>query len=388
MLAIINADLWTVACGRIEGGTLLCEDGKIVDIGTDVDVPEGVQCIDAAGRRVTPGIIEAHSHAGINEQGVGREGRDGNESTHPITPQVRAVDAINPRDDALREFLAGGITSTLVTPGSGNLIGGVAAVIKCKGTVVDDMLVIDEAGMKAALGQNPKGAYGRRQNRAPATRMGNAAMMREAFDQAQEYMQKKKKAEEDDDSEPKYNAKHEALIPVLKGEMPLRVHCHRADDIVTAVRICEEYDLEYTLEHVTEANHVVDFLAEQQSRCAVGPTMKYGSKVENRERDFRTPVELARADVPFCFITDHPVVAGQFITITAGIAVSWGMDYDTALRAVTLGAAEHVGCADRLGSLECGKDADLVIWSGDPLDYTTFADYTIIDGEIAHEREV
>lgn len=389
MLAVINADLHTVSqAGRISGGALLIDDeGRIAAVGADVQVPEGARVIDARGRPVTPGIIEAHAHVGIIEQGVGWEGRDANESTDPITPEVNALDAINPHDDAFREFREAGITSALVPPGSGNLIGGTAVAIKCRGNIVDDMVIANPVGMKGALGQNPKGSYGRR-GKAPSTRMANAAMIREALDSAREYMKAKKKAEEGDGKPPKYDARREALIPLLEGEMPFRVHCHRADDIVTAVRLCNEYGLSFTLEHVTEGDHVADFLKENDAYCAIGPTLQYGSKVENRERSFRTPVQLARKGVHFCFTTDHPVMAGQFLLITAGVAVSWGMDYDTALWSITLSAAEHIGIADRVGSLEPGKDADVVIWSADPLDYTTFADCTIIDGEIVYEREV
>ncbi|MFO8059750.1 MAG: amidohydrolase [Bacillota bacterium] len=386
MLAIINGDLHTVGCGRVPDGTVLTRGRHIVAVGTEVEVPKDARVIDAAGRPVTPGIVEAHAHVGINEQGVGWEGRDANESSDPITPEVDALDGINPRDDALREFREAGITFALVPPGSGNLIGGTAVAIKCCGGIADEMVIAHPVSMKAALGQNPKGSYGRR-GKAPSTRMGNAALIREALDGAKEYLQARKKAEDEGKKPPKYDAKAEALIPVLNRQIPLQVHCHRADDIVTALRLCREYGLRFTLEHVTEGDRVVDLLLESDAHCAVGPTLKYGSKVENRDRSFRTPVELARAGVHFCLITDHPVIAGQFLPITAGIAVSWGMDYDTALRSITLSAAEHVGIEDRVGSLEVGKDADVVIWSGDPLDYTTFADYTIIDGEVVYERE-
>ncbi len=387
MLAIINAEIVPVSGDPISGGTVLVEDGRIVALGTDVDIPDGTRIIDAAGRTVTPGIVEAHAHVGISEQGLGAEGSDHNETTDPVTPHMRAIDGINPRDDAFREFREAGITSALVPPGSANLLGGSAVVIKCAGDIVDDMVMKDPAGMKAALGENPKGAYGKRQGKAPATRMGSAALLREALTAAAEYLEKKEKVEGGGDP-PSYNAKHEAMIPVLRGEMPLRIHCHRADDIVTAVRISEEFGLKYTLEHVTEGQYVAELLAKHQVPCAVGPTLQHGSKVENRERDFRAPIALIRAGVPMCFTTDHPVVAGQFLPLTAGIAVSWGMDYDVALRCITLASAEHAGVADRVGSLEAGKDADIVIWSGDPLDYGTFADVTIIDGEIVYEREV
>ncbi len=386
MLAIVNAEIHTVSGGVIDEGTLLIDDGGIAGVGEDLDVPADFDVIDAHGRVVTPGIIEAHAHVGINEQGLGWEGSDANERSDPITPQVDALDAINPKDTAFGDFRAAGITSTLVPPGSGNLIGGTAVALKCRGEIVDDMIVKHPAGMKAVLGENPKGAYGG-SGKAPATRMANAAMIREALDEARQYLRARDRAEENHENPPGYDAKCEALIPVLRGEMPLRVHCHRADDIVTAVRLCREYDLKYTLEHVTEGDHVADFLLDNDARCAVGPTIKYGTKVENRDRSFHTPVQLSRKGVRFCFTTDHPVIAGQYLALTAGIAVSWGMEYDVALRSITLSAAEHIGIEDRVGSLEVGKDADVVIWSGDPLDYTTFSDYTIIDGRIVYERE-
>ncbi len=386
MLAVVNARIHTVSDGVIDEGVLFIDDGRIAAVGSDLDVPEHADVIDARGRIVTPGIIEAHAHVGINELGLGSEGSDGNERSDPITPQVDALDAINPRDTGFDDFRRAGITSTLIPPGSGNLIGGVAAVVKCRGNIVDEMAIRHPAGVKAALGQNPKGAYGG-QGKAPATRMANAAMIRQALDKARQYLRKLERSEDEGKDIPDFDAESDALIPVLRGEIPLRVHCHRADDIVTAVRLCREYDIQYTLEHVTEGDHVADFLRENDALCAVGPTLKYGTKVENRERSFHTPVQLARKGVRFCFITDHPVVAGQYLPLTAGIAVSWGMDYHTALRSITLSAAEHIGIDDRTGSIEAGKDADIVIWSGDPLDYAGLADYTIIDGHIVHQRE-
>ncbi len=391
MLAVVNATLMTVNQGTIENGTIVVdEEGKITALGADVEVPEGARIIDAAGRPVTPGIIEAHAHIGISEQGIGWEGSDTNESSHPITPHCQALDAINPKDDAFEDFARAGLTCVNVPPGSGNLIGGTSVALKCRGEIVDDMVVKNPTGMKAALGENPKGSYGRR-NRTPSTRMGNAAVMREALFKAREYWKKKKDGQEEDENDdkgPSYDQKHEALKPLLDREIPLRIHCHRADDIATAVRIAEEFDLDFTLEHVTQGYRLVDFLKEKGASMAVGPTLRYGSKVENRDRDFRTPVKLAEAEAPFCLTTDHPVIAGQYLRITAGVAVTWGMDHEAALRSITLSAAEHIGIEDRVGSLEVGKDGDLVIWSDDPLDFLSFADCTIIDGEIVYEREV
>ena len=386
MIAIINARLETISDGILENGQLVMENGKIKAIGSELEIAEDAHIIDANGRTVTPGIIEAHCHVGIGEAGLGWEGQDNNEVTDPITPWCSAVDGINMLDDAFNSFREAGITTANVLPGSGNLIGGTSATLKCKGTIVDQALIKNPSGMKAALGENPKKVYSEKKQ-SPTTRMGNAALMRDALLKAQQYLDKIEKAETEDDK-PDYNKTYESLIPVLKGDIPLLVHCHRADDIVTAVRIAKEFNIDYRLEHITDGFRLVDFLKENQVKSAVGPTLRYGSKVENKDRDFRTAVYLAREDIDFCLTTDHPVIAGRHLILTASLAVGWGIERGRALESITLSAAKHIGIEDRVGSLEIGKDADLVIWSGDPLEFTTFADVTIIDGEIVYEREV
>ncbi len=385
MLAIVNARIETVSHDIIADGQILVENGKIIAIGSNLEIPSEARYIDAAGRTVTPGIVEAHAHIGIGEQGLGWEGQDTNETSSPVTPWCNALDGINMRDTAFEDFRRAGITSVSVPPGSANIIGGTAVALKCKGEIITDA-VIRTTGMKCALGENPKAVYGGK-NKAPGTRMGSAAVFREALLKAKQYLAKLEAAKTEKDK-PKFDKQSEALLPVMRGELPLMIHCHRSDDIVTAVRICEEFGVRYVLEHVTDGFLLVDFLKERQVHCAVGPTMHYGSKVENRERDFRTPVAFARAGIDFCFTTDHAVLAGQWLPLTAGLAVGWGMDRDAAFRAITLASAEHAGIADRVGSLEVGKDADIVIWSGDPLDFTTHADVTIIDGTVVFEREV
>lgn len=386
MLAILNAKIETISHGMITKGQILIEAGKITAVGTDLEIPADARTIDAGGRTVTPGIIEAHSHAGISEQGIGWAGDDNNELTNPITPWCRAIDGINMLDTAFDTYREAGITSVNILPGSGNLIGGTSVALKCKGLIVDEAVILHPSGMKAALGENPKGVYGDAK-KSPSTRMGNAALIRDALLKAKQYHEKMNRAQTDADK-PKYDKEAEALLPVITGEVPLRIHCHRSDDIVTAVRIAGEFGIPYTLEHVTDGYLLIDFLQAAGVSTAVGPTMHYGSKVENKDRDFRTPVLLSRAGIPFCFCTDHPVVAGKYLLLAAGLAVGWGMEREAALRSVTLSAAEHIGIADRVGSIEPGKDADLVIWSGDPLEFTTFADLTIIDGEIVFSREV
>lgn len=386
MLGIINACLETVSHGRIENGRVLIQNGRIAAIGTDIDVSGCSSIIDAKGRIVTPGIIDAHTHAGLSEIGIGWEGNDVNESTNPVTPWCSARDGINMKDAAFDNFRKAGLTSVGVFPGSGNIIGGTALALKCHGTIVDEAIIKDPVGMKAALGENPKKVYGD-SKKSPKTRMANAAMLREALLKAKQYLQKQNQAMDKKDM-PKYDKQSEALLPVIKKEIPLLIHCHRHDDIATAIRICNEFDVKYVLEHVTDGHLIADLIKKHNIHCAVGPTLHYGSKVENKDRDFRTPVCFAREGIPFSFTTDHPVVDGRNLVLTASIAVQWGMKEDSALRAITLGSAEHIGIDDRVGSLEVGKDADLVIWSGHPLEFTTFADITIINGEVVYKREV
>ncbi len=382
MLAVVNARLETVTNGIIENGVLLVKDGKIVALGADVQVPEGAKVFDVKGRTVTPGIIEAHSHAGINEKGLGWEGRDGNEATSPITPWCHARDAINMLAADFDEFREAGITTTGVLPGSANLLGGTAVAVKLRKTTIVDEAIIKEIGMKSAFGENPKGAYGKR-NIAPSTRMGSAAVMREALHKAQQYLLRKEAGENQ-----QFDKSWEAMIPVMKREMPLLIHCHRHDDIVTAVRIAKEFNLRYVLEHVTDGYLLVDFFKKNDIDSAVGPTMKYGSKVENKDRDYRTAVLFAREGIKFCFTTDHSVISGRHLRTTAGVAVSWGMSREDALKAITINNARHIGLEDRIGSLEVGKDADFVVWSGDPLCFLSFADVTVVDGKVVFEREV
>jgi len=384
MLAIINGRLETISNGKIENGTILIKDGQIFAIGKDIDVSNCSQIIDAKNRIVTPGIIDAHTHAGLSEQGIGWEGIDTNESTNPLTPWCSVRDGINMKDRAFENFRKAGITSVGVFPGSGNIIAGTALALKCHGTIVDEAVIKDPVGMKAALGENPKRNYGNKK-KSPATRMASAAILREALLKAKFYLEKQSK---DKKNMPKLDKQCEALLPVIKKEIPLLIHCHRHDDIVTAVRICNEFDVKYVLEHVTDGYEIADFLKMQNTHCAVGPTLHYGSKVENKNRDFRTPISFDRKGIPFCFTTDHPVVDGRNLVLTASIAVQWGMKEENALRAVTLGSAEHIGIDGRVGSLEIGKDADLVIWSDNPLEFTSFADITIIDGVVVYEREV
>ena len=381
MLGIVNAEVYPVS-GKQFPGTILIEAGRLKAVGVDVDVPKNATVIDAKGRPVTPGLIEAHGHVGVSNEGIGWEGSDTNERTDPVTPHVSALDGINPEERGFMDFLKGGVTTVQVMPGSANIFGGTGVIIKTKPTsVVDTVILKRDSGMKAALGENPKRAHGRDNSRAPVTRMGSAAIMREWLQRAQEYLAKKEKGEE------KYDARLEALLPVIRGEMPLRIHAHRADDMGTAMRIAEEFGLRFSIEHATQGFKMAELLAERQVHCAVGPSMSHEAKVELEGVGFATPVAFQRAGVPFCLTTDHPVVRALYLHMIAGMAAAHGVGADGALRAVTLSAAEHLDVADRVGSLDAGKDADVVIWTGDPLDGRSRAHTVIIDGEVVYQEQ-
>ena len=386
MLGIANVKIETISNGTINNGSILLKDGKILALGKDLDLSNCHRIIDGKDRVVTPGIIDAHTHLGLSESGIGWEGRDTNEGTTPLTPWCSVRDAINMKDQAFENFRKAGTTTVGILPGSGNIIGGRALALKCKGDIVDESVVKDPIGMKAALGENPKRLYGKK-GKSPSTRMGNAAVLRGALLKAKEYLEKMDNVN-GGKSENKEDKESIALLPVLKREIPLIIHCHRHDDIVTAIRICKEFNIKYLLDHVTDGHLVKDIIKRENIHCGVGPTINYGSKVENKDRDFKTPIIFDREDIPFCFITDHPVVHGRNLVLTASIATQWGMTDKNALRSITLSSAEHIGIEDRVGSLQVGKDADLVIWSDNPLEFTSFVDMTIIDGEIVYEREV
>lgn len=384
MLAIVNAKIHPVVGDVVEDGVILIEDGRILDLGAEVSVPEGAEVVDAGGAPVTPGLIEAHGHVGLMDAGLGPPGVDVNETTDPVTSHVRALDGINPEEGGFQDFLGGGVTTVQVLPGSANVLGGRAITIKTRPTsVVDDVVLKEYSGMKAALGENPKRAHGRDKNRAPATRMGTAAIMREWLMKAREYADRRNNGGKGG----KYDARLESLVPVMEGEVPLRIHCHRADDIVTAIEIAGEFGIEYTIEHTTQGFKLADLLAEKGVSCAVGPCMSSESKMELEGVGYETPVALHRAGARFCLTTDHPVVRALYLHMLAGVASAHGVGDEAALRSVTLGAAEHIGVEDRVGSLERGKDADIVIWSGDPLDARSSPRLVIIDGEVAYTGE-
>lgn len=385
MRAIVNGKIYTMAGQVLDSGTIIIDAGKIKAVGANLEIPAGTEIIDAQGKFVMPGIIDAHTHIGIYEEGIGFEGADGNEMTNPATPQLRALDAINPMDAAFKGALAGGVTSMTVAPGSANVIGGQVLAIKARGETVDDMIIKEPLGLKIAFGENPKRVYSS-QKKTPSTRMAVAAILRENLVAARNYMAKQEKGKEDPEKAPDRDLKMEILVKVLKKEIPLRAHAHRADDISTAIRIAEEFDVNICIEHCTEGHLIADFLAEKGVAAIIGPTMGTRPKIELMNTSFKTPGILHKAGVKVALTSDHPVFPVQQLPIQAALAHKDGLSEEEALRAITINPAEIMGIADRVGSIEAGKDADIVIFSGHPFNWKTQVEKTMIDGEIVYER--
>lgn len=402
MIAITNGKIVTITQGVFERGTVLIDDGRIVAVGKSVDVPEEAEVYDVTGKVVMPGMIDAHCHVGIFPDGIGREHADGNEMTDPITPHLRALDAVHPEDQAFKELVAAGVTTVLTGPGSGNLIGGQWVCLKTlPKPSIEDMVLLEPAGMKMALGENPKRVYGEQQ-KTPSTRMGNAAALRVALVKARNYLEKWRRYERDlteyevefeagsEDARrpepPERDLKLEALGKVLRREMKARIHAHRADDMLTAVRIAEEFDLDLTLEHATEGYKIADVLAEKDISVTAGPVLFSRVKYELKDMTPKNPGRMAKAGVKVAIQTDE-MSAVKYLTINAALAAREGMPEEEALKAITINPAEIIGVADRVGSLEEGKDADIVILDGHPLGYRSVVELVLVDGEIAYKRE-
>ena len=381
MLLIKNGYVKTMSHGDIENGCVLIgDDGKIVKVGEDIAGPENAQIIDAAGRLVTPGCVEAHCHIGLDNTAMRWEGHDYNENSDPITPHLRAIDSINPIDEAFEDAVRSGVTCACTGPGSANVVGGTFAAIKLTGKRVDKMIVKEPVAMKCAFGENPKGCYGQNQKKSPYTRMGVAALLRELLFKAQNYLKAKEEGKE-----PAFDMKLEAMIPVLKKEIPLKAHAHRADDILTAIRIAKEFDVRLTLDHCTDGALIADELAEDGYPAFVGPSFGGKSKIELKNKSFTTPAVLHEAGVPISIITDAPVIPLQHLPMCAGFAYSSGLPKEEAWKAITINPACQTGIGDRVGSLDAGKDGDVVIWREDPLSVIGAEAYmTIIDGKIAY----
>ena len=366
MLHIINAYLKPITSPDIPCGEMLIDEGKIVAIGETVNAPEGCEVIDAEGALVCPGFIDAHTHIGLHEEAVRWEGADYNEVSAPITPEMRAIDAINPRDEAFQVALAGGVTTACTGPGSANVIGGTFTAIKLHGRDVDDMILREAIAMKIAMGENPKGCYGQQGKKTPVTRMAIAALLRGTLAKAKKYAADIAIADAEGKARP-FDFQMEAMLPVINREIPLKAHAHRADDILTVLRVCKEFDVDVTLDHVTEGHLIVDQLVEAGKPVLVGPSFGSKSKFELKEKSFETPGILSKAGLDVCIITDAPVIPLNYLPLCAGLAVREGMAEDDAWRAITITPAKVAGIDERVGSLERGKDADFAIWQGDPL---------------------
>jgi len=397
-IIIANGNIKTMEEGQEFVGSILVQGDKITKIikhPLQTSLPDetelketfgltadsAVKIFNASGRWVLPGFIDAHSHIGIGEEIYQYEGDDLNEMTDPLTPELRAIDGINPEDEAFRDARLGGVTAAFTGPGSANVLGGTGTVIKTAGRIVEEMIVRDPAGLKAAFGENPKFVYGE-QKKMPMTRMGTAALLRQALVDAQVYRDKLEQGKKDPDKLPERDLGLETINMVLDRKIPLRAHAHRVDDIMTAIRIAQEFNFDLVLDHCTDGHKIADILKEYGYPAVVGPSLTGRSKVELKDRTFETPGILARAGIKVAIMTDHSVTPIQYLPLCAALAVKSGMDEEDALKAITIWPAEILGVAHRIGSLAEGKDADLVVWNGKPLSFHAVPEVVLINGRV------
>lgn len=374
----------------IEDGIIEISKGKIINIGADVKVPSGAKVIDATSKIITPGFVDAHSHIGIYPESFAFEQKDVNETTNPITPELSVIDAIWPRDGSFKKAVEAGVTTVCVCPGSSNVIGGTVAVIKTYGITVEQMLIRHPAGLKAALGINPKTSYGANK-KAPMTRMAIASLFRKTMLDAIAYMEElkeveecKKKKEEKCPKPPKRDLGKEVIVSLLKKEFPLRAHSARVDDLMTAIRLAEEFDFALVLDHAYEANLIKDEIAKRGIPVILGPYMRVRGSSESQEITFKTAKIMVDAGAKVAMMTDHPYTPEWYLVLQAALTVKEGLDPYDALKTITINAAEILGVDDRVGSLEKGKDADIVIFNKHPFNYDAITEYAIINGEIVY----
>lgn len=372
MIALTNGKLYTMETGIVEHGTILIDGSKIAAVGSDIIIPDDAQVMDVEGRIVTPGFIDAHTHMGIDEEIHQPIGDDCNEMTEPNTAELRAMDAIHYRDLGFQDAVQAGITTVMVTPGSANVFGGLITVMKTWGKTYKDMLINGEAGLKMAFGENPKRVYGEK-DKTPSTRMATMAIARQGFYEAKEYMQKSPEDRE-------FSLQSEHIAKALDGGIPVRAHAHRADDIMTAIRLRDEFHLDLVVEHCTDGHLIVDELKEAGVPVTVGPSLSNRAKVEMEHVTFRTPGVLANAGIDVAIITDHPCTPIQYLPICAGIAMREGMTEEDAMKALTITPAKILKVSDRLGSLAAGKDADIVVWDNHPLEIQGKPNMVFVNG--------
>ena len=382
-MVINNGKIFTMEEKQIECGYVRTKGKRIEEVGSMSSFKykeDGERVLDVNGAWVLPGLIESHAHIGITEEKWGIIGDDSNEETTPVTASLRAIDAVNPMDPAFHDAIEAGITSVMVGPGSANVVGGQFVFMKTQGRCVDHMIVKNPAAMKVAFGENPKTAYGDK-NQYPSTRMGTAALLRKTLYQAVRYKKDKENGnltQEDFEMEP--------WIPVLKKEIPLKAHAHRADDILTAIRIAKEFDVDITIDHGTESHLIVDEIKASGFPVIAGTELTSRSKLEVQNMNFKTNRILNEAGILFSITTDHPVALIQTLPLCAGLAVKYGLPVEEGLKAITINAARICRVDDRVGSLKKGKDADIVVFSGNPMEVFTQTLCTIIDGEIIYEN--
>ena len=381
MKLIKNARIYTGTGEIIENGQIAFDD-KIRYVGTEyIGTPDEV--IDASGLTVTPGLIDPHCHVGLFGDSLGFEGADANEDSDPLTPQLRAIDGINPQDRAFSEAVNAGVTTVVTGPGSANPIGGQFAAIKTYGVCVDDMVIKAPCAMKMALGENPKTVYNDK-NQAPMTRMGTVSVIRDALFKAVNYRDEWEEYNEDteENDKPEFDMKLEALLPVINKEIPVKFHAHRADDICSAIRIAKEFDLIYSIEHCSDGDIIAEILKRENVTVNLGPTLTDRSKPELKNLSFDTYKRLSDMGLSVSIITDHPEITIENLPLCAALAVSHGMDEDKALSAITLTAAKNCGISDRVGSLEAGKDADIAVFTASPVQFNSKCKMTFINGEL------
>ena len=388
MILIKNGRVKTMAGPDIPCGQVLIGGGKILAVGERVEAPADARVIDAEGCLVAPGFVEAHCHIGLDEEAIGFEGADYNEMTDPVTPQMRGIDGLNPMDEAFFDAYSHGVTTAVTGPGSANVVGGTFLAVKLSGRRVDDMVVKDPVAMKIAWGENPKRCYGSSSKKMPMTRMGIAALLRDLLARAREYEEKLSAWEKDPENckKPDYDGKLQAMVPVMRREIPLKSHAHRADDIFTALRVAREFGVDITLDHCTEGHLIAEELAKEGRPCLVGPTFGSKSKFELKNKSWDTPRILAEHGLKLAIITDAPVIPLRYLPLCAGLAMQAGLPEEEAWKAVTIHPAEIAGIASRVGSLEPGKDGDVAVYRGDPLkDVQCRTVCTLINGEIVYQ---
>lgn len=381
-MLIKNGKIYTMENREIFIGDIRILDGHISEIGAHLEQLEDEDVLDATNKYVYPGLVEAHCHLGMEESSIRMEGNDVNESSDPVTPHVRAIDGCNPMDETIRHACEAGVTTVAAGPGSANVIGGTFMVYKTYGNCIDDMVIKNPVAMKCAFGENPKRVY---QESKIKTRMNIAALLRETLYKTKEYMEKKESARRNAGNTPAYDMRLEAMIPVLKKEIPLKCHAHRADDILTIIRIAKEFDIDVTLDHCTDGEVIKEKIKESGYPAIVGPALTHKSKFELANKSFTTPKTLMDEGVLVAITTDSPVIPQEYLSLCAGLAMKAGMEEMEALEAITINPAKILGLDNRLGSLKAGKDADIVICDGSILDSLTKVDYTIINGKVVYK---